>query len=119
MSHSTATGEWDGPWYRVRTEHFDAAFLPNAAEDLDSVDNVDVFVELPDGTRWSATVITLAQVETIMKRWATTGEALSGSYFWCSDGLIVRDSGINSMTEVLLGLVETGEFTQILQRIDE
>ncbi|GAA3381483.1 hypothetical protein GCM10020367_72910 [Streptomyces sannanensis] len=109
----------DGPWYRVRTEHFEAAFLPNAGEKLESVDNIDVFVDLNDGTRWSATVITLAQVETIMKRWVATGEALGGSYFWCSDGLIVRDAGISNMTQVLVGLIQTGEFTQTLQRIDD
>ncbi|MFF9512214.1 hypothetical protein ACF1BU_36640 [Streptomyces sp. NPDC014724] len=66
MSHSTPPGSWDGSWYRVHTAHFEAAFLPNADEDLESVDNVDVFVDLKDGSRWSATMITLAQVEVIM-----------------------------------------------------
>lgn len=119
MSHNEQAGRWDGPWYRVRTEHFEAAFLPNAGEDLESVDNVDIFVDLNDGTRWSATVITLSEVETVMERWAATGEALGGAYFSCSDGLIVRDAGISKMTQVLVGLVETGDFTHILQRIDE
>jgi hypothetical protein len=119
MSHSRSAGGWDGPWYRVHTEHFEAAFLPNASEAPEAVDNVDVFVDLKDGTRWSATIITIAQVQTIMERWATTGEAQGGSYFWCSDGLIVRDAGISNMTQVLVCLVETGEFTQILQRIDD
>ncbi|MFJ6617829.1 hypothetical protein ACIQOW_09700 [Kitasatospora sp. NPDC091335] len=64
----------------------------------------DVFVDLNDGTRWSATIITLAEVETIMERWAATGEALGGAYFSCSDGLIVRDAGISKMTQVLVGL---------------
>ncbi|MGH4029323.1 hypothetical protein ACQB60_10355 [Actinomycetota bacterium Odt1-20B] len=119
MNHSTASGTWDGPWYRVHTENFQAAFLPDADEDLESVDNVDVFVDLKDGSRWSATIITLAQVETLMKRWAASGEALSGRYFWCWDGLIVRDAGISNMTQVLAGLIENGEFTQILQRLDD
>ncbi|MFD3417403.1 hypothetical protein [Streptomyces decoyicus] len=118
MSHSTPPGSWDGSWYRVHTEHFEAAFLPNADEDLESVDNVDVFVDLKDGSRWSATMITPAQVEVIMARWAESGEAMGGRYFWCSDGLIVRDAGISSMTEVLVGLVENDEFTQVLQRLD-
>ncbi|MFF4934882.1 hypothetical protein ACFY2H_39405 [Streptomyces griseofuscus] len=119
MSDRTPSGRWDGPWYRVHTEQFEAAFLPNAGEDLESVDNVDVFVDLNDGSRWSATIITVAQVEILMKRWAASGEALSGRYFWCSDGLIVRDAGIGNMTEVLTGLIENGEFTQILQRLED
>jgi hypothetical protein len=119
MSPRTLPGSWDGPWYRVRTEQFEAAFLPNADEDLESVDNVDVFVDLKDGSRWSATIITLAQVEILLKRWAVSGEGLAGRYFWCSDGLIVRDAGISNMTQVLDGLIQNGEFTQILQRLDD
>ncbi|MEV1049750.1 hypothetical protein [Streptomyces sp. NPDC049887] len=118
MSHSTQPGRWDGPWYRVRTEHFEAAFLPNSGEDLESVDNIDVFVDLKDGSRWSATIITLGQVEAIMARSAESGEALGGRYFWCSDGLIVRDPGISNMTQVLTGLIESDEFTHVLHRLD-
>jgi hypothetical protein len=44
--------------------------------------------------------------------------AMGGRYFWCSDGLIVRDAGISNMTQVLVGLVETGEYLQILRRLD-
>ncbi|MEU0446602.1 hypothetical protein [Streptomyces tendae] len=119
MSDSTPSGSWDGPWYRVRTEQFEAAFLPDAGEELETVDDIDVEVRLPDGSRWSATICTVAQVKVLMKRWAKSGEALGGHYFWCSDGLIVRDAGISNMTRVLAGLIETGEFTQILQRLDD
>ncbi|MEX2985550.1 hypothetical protein [Streptomyces sp. C36] len=119
MSESTQPGSWDGPWYRVRTEQFEAAFLPSADEDLEAVDNVDVEVRLPDGSRWSATIFTVAQVEALMKRWAASGEALGGRYFWCSDGLIVRDAGISNITQVLAGLIENGEFTQVLQCLDD
>ncbi|MFC1436744.1 hypothetical protein ABUW04_00605 [Streptacidiphilus sp. N1-10] len=82
------------------------------------MDNIDVFVYLNDGSRWSATIITLDQVGVLMARWAESGEALGGRYFWCSDGLIVRDPGISNMTQVLTGLIESNEFTQILQRLD-
>jgi hypothetical protein len=119
MSHDILTGHWDGPWYRIRTDRFEAAFLPGAGEALHAVDKVDVDVRLTDGSRWSATIITLTQVERLMERWATTGEALGGRYFSCSDGLIVRDAGVVPMTEVIAGLLESGEFTHILQRLDD
>ncbi|MFE0103465.1 hypothetical protein [Streptomyces sp. NPDC059009] len=118
-SGAEPSGHWDTPWYRVRTEHFEASFLPGDGEDLDAVDAVDVEVRLNDGSRWSATVCTVAHVETLMRRWAATGEALGGRYFWCPDGLIVREPGIGNMVEVLVGLVENGEFTRILQRHDD
>jgi hypothetical protein len=88
---------WDGPWYSVRTDRFVASFLPNAGEALDTVCNVDVEVTLTaDGSRWSATVFTLAEVERLMETWSRTGEALGGRYFWCSDGLMVRAPGIEA-----------------------
>ncbi|MYS80036.1 hypothetical protein [Embleya scabrispora] len=110
---------WDGPFYRVRRDAFEASFLPNPDEDLGSVCNVDVEVRLMDGSRWSATVFTLAEVDRLMKSWAASGEALDGRYFWCSDGLIVRDPGIESMSGVIAGLLDSGEFSQVLQRLDD
>ncbi|WP_237502959.1 hypothetical protein [Streptomyces sp. SID8374] len=58
------TGQgWEGCWYRVRADRFEASFLPGADEDLDAVCDVDVEVRLAaDGSRWSATVFTLAEV---------------------------------------------------------
>ncbi|MFJ6783077.1 hypothetical protein [Streptomyces yangpuensis] len=108
---------WDEPWYRVRMEGFEASFLPSDGEDLDEVCNVDVFVTLEDGSRWTATVFTVAEVERLMKLWAGTDEALGGRYFWVSDGLIVRDPGIGSMTDVIAGLIENGEFSEIFESV--
>lgn len=122
----TSTGDeiveqgWDGPWYRVRTDRFEASFLPGAGEDLDTVCNVDVEVRLTaDGSRWSATVFTLAEVARLMKKASRTGEELGGRFFWCSDGLIVRDPGVDSMTQVLAGLLDLGDFTLVLQRLED
>lgn len=122
MSHGASLGSveraWDGPWYRVRTESFEASFLPNPDDDLDLVCNVDLEVRLLDGSRWSATVFTVAEVARLMETWAGSDEALGGRYFWCSDGLIVREPGVSNMTDVIAGLLDSGEFTQILLRLD-
>ena len=121
MSHSTSSEPiergWDEPWYRVRMEGFEALFLPSDGEGLDEVCNVDVFVTLEDESRWTATVFTVAEVERLMKLWAGTDEALGSRYFWVSDGLIVRDPGIDSMTDVIVGLIENGEFSEIFQPV--
>ncbi|MFF9335649.1 hypothetical protein [Streptomyces albogriseolus] len=88
---------WDGPWYRVRTERFEASFLLSEGEPLDAVCNVDVEVRLT----------------------ADASRCLNGRYFRCSDGLIVRDAGIDNITHVLTGLLDGGDFTQVLQRLDD
>ncbi|MFF7945909.1 hypothetical protein [Streptomyces griseorubiginosus] len=121
MTNSDAIeGSWDEPWYRVRTDRFVASFLPNVGEALEDVCNVDVEVRLTaDGSRWSATVFTLDAVQRIMEKGARTGEDLDGSFFWCSDGLIVREPGVDNMARVLVGLLDTGDFECILQRLDD
>ncbi|MFF4629672.1 hypothetical protein [Streptomyces griseorubiginosus] len=122
MSDSASPGSveqgWDGPWYRVRADAFEASFLPSPDEDLDAVCNVDVFVDLDDGSRWSATVFTVTEVERLMATRAGSDEALGGRYFWVSDGLIVRDPGIDNKTHVIAGLIDNDEFSAIFQRLD-
>ncbi|MFD5067581.1 hypothetical protein ACFWNC_06490 [Streptomyces sp. NPDC058369] len=122
MSHSALAGSvergWDGPWYRVRTDAFEASFLPSPDEDLEAVCNVDAEVRLMDGSRWSATIFTVAEVERLMEVGTRSGEDLGGRYFWCSDGLIVREPGIESMAHVIAGLLASGAFSQVLQRLD-
>ncbi|MFD7199078.1 hypothetical protein [Streptomyces sp. NPDC059893] len=98
MSQNGQSGTWDGSFYRVHTAHLEAALVPHAGKDLDAVDNVDVFVDLPDRSRRTATIITFAQVDLVMKRWAASGDAVGGRRFWLSDGLIVRDAGSSNMT---------------------
>lgn len=87
MSHSASSEPieqgWDEPWYRIRMKDFQASFLPSDGEDLNEVCNVDVFVTLKDGYRWTATVFTVAEVERLMKLWRgptrPSGAGTSGS----------------------------------------
>jgi hypothetical protein len=109
---------WDGPWYRIRTPSFEASFLVGTAGDPDQEENVDVDVRLADGSRWSATMFTVAEVKGLMARWAETGECGGGSYFWCADGLIVGEKGVRAMTRVLLALQDSGEITDVLKPLD-
>ncbi|MEU8894141.1 hypothetical protein [Streptomyces sp. NPDC048442] len=83
------------------------------------MNTIDVEVQLRGGSRWSATICTVGRVRTLMERWATSGEALGGRYSWCSDGLIVRDASISNTVKVLADLIDNGEFTQILNRLED
>lgn len=112
-------GTWDGPFYRVRCDGFEVSFTPNAGESLDMVCNVDMWLTLADGSRWTGTVFTLAEVERLMRRWRDTGEALGGRYFGCPDGLIVRDAGVEAIVDVVEHLVAEGEYSSVFQPIPD
>jgi len=64
-------------------------------------------------------VFTVEEVERLMAKGVQTCEDLGGRYFWCSDELVVRQPGIDNMAQVIAGLIDSGEFEQILQRLDD
>lgn len=113
----TEIGEWDGAFYLARRDGYEIRFVPGAGESLDEVCNVDMWVIRADGERWSGTAFTHDEVGRLLERWRRSGECLDGGYFWASDGLIVREPGIPSMVSVIDHLVETGEYTSVLQRL--
>ncbi|MFC9894695.1 hypothetical protein ACFVMC_13485 [Nocardia sp. NPDC127579] len=117
---SVLSQSFDGIFYRVQTTSFDARFIISADADPERVENVDVEVRLTDGSRWSATMFTVAEVQRLMARWSQTGECGGGAYFWCRDGVIVGDPGVRAMTAVLIGLHDDDDgLTAVLQRLDE
>jgi hypothetical protein len=112
-------GVWDGPVYRVRTDVATISYVPDAGEPLDGVCNVDAFIDLPDGSHWTATVFTLAEVARLMDRGRATGEDLAGAYFVGIDNVIVRDPGIEAMTTVLTHLVRAGDHEYVFFRVQD
>ena len=103
---------------KVQLNHAEALFMLGAEDDAETVENVDVEVFYDDGSRWSGTFLSLAEIGRIMDRWRFTGESLGGSYFQCPDLVIVRHGGVAAMSRVLNGLVDSGEFRSVLVRVD-
>ncbi|MFI7210795.1 hypothetical protein [Micromonospora maritima] len=97
------------PYVTVTEPTFVARFLVGPDTTEESVANVDVFVDLPDGSRWALTVFSLAEVHRLLARWRETGEAAGGSYFWAVDQLIVPEPGVPAMTAAIRELVRSGE----------
>ncbi|RYJ27720.1 hypothetical protein CU044_3121 [Streptomyces sp. L-9-10] len=103
------------PLHRVRTEHFDAVFMLGGEDDEDTVDNVDVLVTLPDGTRYSATFLTLGAIE----RWMDSEpEEYERLQFQCPDLVITRYAGVPAMTRVLEMAHARGELGSLLVELD-
>lgn len=59
--------DWEAPYYRVRAAGFQVLFLVEPDEVIEEVCNVDAEVHLADGSRWSSTIFTLAEVDRLMR----------------------------------------------------
>ncbi|WP_198950300.1 hypothetical protein [Kineosporia sp. A_224] len=98
------------PWVTVTEETFVARFLLDRDVDTeDSVANVDVFVDLPEGVSWALTMFTVDEVRRLLAVWKGTGEVAHGSYFWCADDVIVPEPGLAAMTAAIRELVRSRE----------
>jgi hypothetical protein len=110
----------NSPYVEVALEGgAEAAFLLGAEDDPDTVEDIDVTVTLTDGSRWSASLMSLSQIARIMARWRVSGECLGGSYFQCQDLVIVEHAGIPAMTRLLNGLIATDDLRYTLVRLAE
>ncbi|MGK4579090.1 hypothetical protein [Kitasatospora sp. HPMI-4] len=96
------------PFPVVKKAQFEAVFMLGADDRVETVENVDAEITASDGTRWSATFMTLSEIARVMDRWVGTGENKSGQYFQCPDLVIVRGGGIPAMTLALEGIFENG-----------
>src|SRR5438105_135850 len=54
--------------YRVSKRGVQIAFRLGDGEHPDSIENVDAAIEMPDGSRWGATMLTVREVERILAR---------------------------------------------------
>jgi hypothetical protein len=102
------------PLHEVVTDQFRAVFMLGAEDEADSVENVDVEVSLSDGTRWSATFMTMREIQKIMDRWRSSGENLGGRYFHSGDLVIVREAGISAIVQAMESALASGDPYSIL-----
>lgn len=84
-----------------------------------SAANCDLEVLDSDGTRWSATVLTLEEISRLMTSYENTGECLNGSFFACPDLLIVRDGTVAGVEQLVRSLVTTGDHRNELRPLHD
>jgi hypothetical protein len=108
----------DDALLKVHIEDAEVTFMLGASDDAETVENVDVEVVLAEGSRWSATFLSLAEVSRIMNRWKVTGECLGGSFFRCPDLVIINKGGAAEILEIIKELVVTGELQNTLMPLD-
>ncbi|MGW4792046.1 hypothetical protein ACWEPC_06480 [Nonomuraea sp. NPDC004297] len=114
--------EIDGAFYRISKPDFEMLIPRWEGHAPETADQADATITMSDGTRRSATFMTLGVVSKIMDRWRDTGECLSGRYFWCSDLIIIHEPGFDSMIAAVQDMLATGEIDDacgVLPPLDE
>lgn len=93
-----------------------ALFL-GAGDDERTVDNLDVQVTYPDGARYSASIMTIAAVQRIMRNHEMSGESLGGQYFKAHDLVVVKHGGVAEIVDLVGRLIEADELSYIFDDI--
>ncbi|MEU7583924.1 hypothetical protein AB0B50_40820 [Streptomyces sp. NPDC041068] len=106
------------PQHLVTDDRFTALFMLGAEDQVEDVENVDAELRMPDGTRWSATFMTLPEIARVMDRWKKTGECGSGAFFQCPDLVIIPTGGVDAMMASFRGILESGGPEGILPQLD-
>lgn len=79
--------------------------------------NTDVIITFDDASRWVATFISYANIQTLTERYKRTGECLEGAYFWASDMILIDEASRPHIEEVVHHLIQTGEFEAVFSRL--
>lgn len=96
----------DEPYHIFEKTTHTTRFLLGAEDDVDTVDDVDVSVHLPDGSTWMASLMTTDSIARVLRKWSLTGEYLGGIFFRGRDLVIPREPGLPAALRMIDNLVD-------------
>lgn len=82
-------------------------------------DNSDVIVTLDNGEKWVASFFTFRNIQTLREKNKSSGECMSGAYFWASDMIMVDELSRARIEAVVNDLIEEGEFENVFDKIEK
>ena len=86
--------------------------------DIDSEnDNVDIEVKFQDGSSYVATFFTLINIQSLLNKYANSGECFNGLYHWCANMIIINEITIKSIELTVSDLIATGEFLKAFYKV--
>ncbi len=109
----------DGPFLVIERERFVARFPADPGEDLEQLQDQDIYVTVTEGPTYYVSLMTLDAIDAALRRWAQTGEAAGGRYFYATDLVITPRPGITAMVAAIDGLVRDGEIGAACQIIPD
>jgi hypothetical protein len=90
-------------------EKYDIAILKGNEEINAETDNVDVEVRYKNGKLYVATFFTLKNIEDLFKKNKSSGENLSGLFFYCKDMIIVEKLNYETIISTTKNLIDEDE----------
>jgi hypothetical protein len=105
------------PYTRVQLDGAVAFFLLGPDDNPATVESVDVNLLVDGDGEWTATMLTIAEVQRLMRVWRTTGECLGGRFFQCRDLVLIDEPGLTQVVEILGELVRSGEYRDVLVQV--
>jgi len=81
-------------------------------------DNVDLWIELEDGRVFTATLFTIKNISTLMRRWRESGECASGAYFWATDMIVVESISEEVIERTISDLIASRTIELCFERLD-
>ncbi|WP_433040890.1 hypothetical protein [Dactylosporangium sp. CS-033363] len=99
----------DRHWLVVEHERFVARFLHPGSDDLEQIQDQDIYVTVTGGPTYYVSLMTLGAIDAVLRRWAATRENAGGGYFWSTDLVIIPRPGITAMIEAIAGLIHDDE----------
>jgi hypothetical protein len=109
----------DGPFLVIERDRFVVRFPAPQDDDLEQLQDQDIYVTVTGGPTYYATLMTLDAINAVLRRWEQTGEAAGGRYFYTTDLVITPRPGITAMIEAIDGLVRDGEIANACQIIPD
>jgi hypothetical protein len=79
----------------------------------------DILVNFDDGRRYSATLVTLKNIENIMNQYQQTEENNFGQYYWEIDSLIMRQITEEEVVSMVQYIVENNEIDNAMMRLSD
>lgn len=73
---------------------------------------------LSDGRRFGASVFTLANLESLLRKHERSGENAGGLYLWAARMMVMRELSLEGMRKMVEGLIADGELEQAFELLD-
>ncbi len=101
------------PNLEIRRPQYVITIFSGRSDPIDeNDDNVDVQVTLNDGSFYTATVFTLVNLQTQLKRSKRNGDCAGGLYFFCKDMIVVEHLNTEVVERLVADLFENDELAE-------